>query len=135
MRAFNLIALMAAIAKAKLIGVSLYESQDFFSSGVGWHLNFGAGEHSGDFPDDVATSFIVDEGCCAEFFEYVNYEGKKFSKCGMVRDIIPDDWPGVIGSLKIECTSEVGDNKDLQIDIGEGDMQLDDDTLRELAAL
>jgi hypothetical protein len=57
-----------------IFGVSLYENADF-SGGideeiVGWNSHFGPGKHTGDFPDDVAVSYKVDERCCATFFQH-----------------------------------------------------------------
>ena len=41
-------------------GVEIYEHENFNGDGYGWHDKFGPGLHSGDFPNDVVTSFKID---------------------------------------------------------------------------
>jgi len=55
------------------IGVNLYQNVNFLNDGIGWAGFIGPGMHSGDFPSDVVTSYNIDEGCCASFFEKLDY--------------------------------------------------------------
>lgn len=84
-------------------GVHLYEHENFNGDGYGWHNLFTAGMHTGDFPNDVVTSYKIDSGCCATFFELYEYKGNSFAKCGPIESNVPDDWNDTISSMKVDC--------------------------------
>ena len=122
MKSSTIILMMAATTKALNMGVELYEHAEFNSDGVGWHGAFGPGLHNGDFPNDVVTSYKIDEGCCATFYEHYDYLGQSFAECGLKASGVPEGWNDVISSMKVECT------KGGKTDYGSGELMLDQDT-------
>ena len=95
----------ANAVKFGMPGVKLYEHADLNSNppGVGWHGWYGPGAHTGDFPNDVVTSYAIAEGCCATFYEHYDYLGNSFAECGPKESNVPDGWNDVISSVKVSC--------------------------------
>ena len=138
MKSSNILLLMAATASAQSrkpgeIGVTLYEHAEFNSDGVGWSGFFASGAHTGDFPNDVVTSYMIDENCCATMYEHYDYLGQSYSECGPVKSSVPDNWNDVISSMKVECFMR-NNGKDTGI-LGDGDMKIDSTTRNRLGEL
>ena len=117
--------MMAAAARATQVGVTLYEHTEFNVDGLGWSGFFGTGMHSGDFPNDVVTSYKIDDGCCAIFYEHYGYEGQSFAECGPSSSIVPDEWNDVISSMKVECMTTNAKGEIDKVDYGQGELALD----------
>jgi len=106
--------------------VTLYEHAEFNGNpSVGWSGWFGPGMHTGDFPNDVVTSYKIDDACCATFFEHYDFLGNSFAECGPKAAGVPADWNDVISSMKVSCNE----------DYGSGATKLDADTIEKLVAL
>jgi len=112
----------------------LYEHANFNGDGYGWAQKFGPGKHTGDFPRDIVSSYEIDRGCCATFYEEYEFKGKNFNKCGPVNDgMPPNDWNDRISSMKVECHgSYFGQGTDKELSKEEQkrltDLELDDDS-------